>query len=112
MQKRLASYEEFWPFYVAQHRNPTNRALHFVGTSLVIACGVAGFSCLPSGSRDAVRRLRLRLGGSLRIREERPATFTYPLWSLRGRLPDVPSHVARAHGPRGATGRRAFPAGA
>ena len=36
MGKTIASFEEFWPFYVAQHRHPVNRGLHFVGTTLVL----------------------------------------------------------------------------
>ena len=36
MEERLTSFEEFWPFYVAQHLNPANRALHFLGTSLAL----------------------------------------------------------------------------
>jgi hypothetical protein len=85
MQSRLASYEEFWPFYVAQHRNPTNRALHFVGTSLVIACGVAGlllspvwFVAMPFAGYGFVWL------GHFAFEKNKPATFTYPLWSLRG----------------------------
>ena len=37
MEERLASFEAFWPYYVAQHRDPVNRALHFLGTSLALA---------------------------------------------------------------------------
>jgi hypothetical protein len=32
------SFEEFWPYYVSQHRNKTNRRLHFVGTTLAMGC--------------------------------------------------------------------------
>ena len=30
------SYEEFWPYYVSQHMDPTCRKLHFVGTGLAL----------------------------------------------------------------------------
>ena len=33
-----ASFEEFWPYYVSQHRNKTCRQLHFVGTSIAMGC--------------------------------------------------------------------------
>ncbi len=85
MGERLASYEAFWPFYVSQHMNQTNRQLHFVGTSLVIA-----FLALA-----VVRNPLFALGcplfgygfawvGHFFFERNRPATFTYPLWSLRG----------------------------
>ena len=32
------SFEEFWPYYVSQHADPTCRKLHFVGTTLAFAC--------------------------------------------------------------------------
>jgi 2-hydroxy-palmitic acid dioxygenase Mpo1-like len=37
MAERFLSFEEFWPYYVSQHRNPVCRALHVLGTTCVIA---------------------------------------------------------------------------
>nr|HEX4318024.1 DUF962 domain-containing protein [Kofleriaceae bacterium] len=31
------SFEEFWPYYVSQHQDPTCRKLHFAGTTLAMA---------------------------------------------------------------------------
>jgi hypothetical protein len=85
MHRRLASYEEFWPFYVAQHRNPVNRALHFAGTTLVILCAAAGalasplyFAAMPFAGYGFAWL------GHFAFERNKPATFTYPLWSLRG----------------------------
>ena len=36
MVPQLRTYEEFWPYYVSEHRKPATRALHFLGTSLVL----------------------------------------------------------------------------
>ena len=44
MERRLASFEEFWPYYVAQHTHPANRALHFLGTSLAVATVAAALT--------------------------------------------------------------------
>ena len=110
MEKKFTSYEEFWPYYVAQHRNPTNRALHFVGTSLVIACLVAGFLVSPLWFvAMPFAGYGFAWAGHFLFERNRPATFTYPLWSLRGRLPDVPFDVARAHGPGGPPSGGAVP---
>lgn len=32
-EQRFQSFEEFWPYYLSEHRNPTSRRLHFLGTS-------------------------------------------------------------------------------
>ncbi len=85
MEKRLASYEEFWPFYVAQHRNLTNRALHFVGTSLVVACGLAGLALSPAWfAAMPIAGYGFAWLGHFAFEKNRPATFKHPLWSLRG----------------------------
>ena len=34
---RFASFREFYPFYLAEHRHRTSRRLHFIGS-----CGVRG----------------------------------------------------------------------
>ena len=35
-QKAFKSFEEFWPYYLEQHSNPTNRKMHYIGTALVL----------------------------------------------------------------------------
>lgn len=30
------SFDDFWPFYVKEHRSKANRALHFAGTTLAL----------------------------------------------------------------------------
>lgn len=85
MQTRYRSFEEFWPFYLREHSKPRTRALHYAGTSLVvllaavaavsgkwwllIAVPIAGYG-FAWASHAAVER-------------NRPATFTYPGWSVR-----------------------------
>jgi len=86
MARRFSSFEEFWPYYVAQHVHPANRALHFLGTSLAVAAVAAAASL--------VTPLWLLLVpvagygpawiGHFFVEKNRPAAFTYPLWSLRG----------------------------
>ncbi len=83
---RIKSFAEFWPFYVREHAEKRNRLLHFFGTSLAFASVIFGaiqFSliwilvALPIGYGFA-------WVGHFLIQKNRPATFTYPLWSFRG----------------------------
>jgi hypothetical protein len=85
MNKRIQSYEEFWPYYVAQHRHPVNRGLHFVGTTLVLAC--LGLAVLRSPFwllGGVLAAYAFAWAGHFIFERNKPATFTYPLWSLRG----------------------------
>lgn len=85
MDTRFTSFAEFWPFYVAQHMNATNRALHFVGTTGVLACAAATFFSSPLWLLAApVAGYGFAWVGHFVFERNKPATFTHPLWSLRG----------------------------
>lgn len=79
------SFEEFWPFYLREHSRPRTRAFHYVGTSLVVALALAA---LITGRWWLL--LVMPVAGyafawvsHAAIEHNRPATFTYPAWSLR-----------------------------
>ena len=85
MVPRLTSYEEFWPYYVSEHRLPVTRALHFAGTSLVLASFAAGVLVSPWWFLAApFAGYGFAWVGHFFCEQNRPATFTYPRWSLRG----------------------------
>ena len=84
--KRYASFAEFYPFYLSQHQDPVCRRLHYVGSTIILVILVNtlinqhwwqlcwlpivgyGFAWL----------------GHFIFEKNRPATFTYPLYSLWG----------------------------
>ena len=80
------SFAEFYPYYLGEHSNPTCRRLHFVGTSLVIA-----LLAYTIGSGKWLLLLAVPVFGygfawvgHFFFEKNRPATFTYPLYSLAG----------------------------
>ena len=84
MAQRYDSFSAFWPHYLREHSRPQTRALHYLGTSIVVALGL--FALLTG--RWWLLALVPLAGyffawvGHFGIEKNRPATFTYPLWSL------------------------------
>lgn len=85
MAKEYTTFKRFYPFYLSQHANPISRKLHYVGTSLVIVLLIA---VLIMGQWQWLLLLPV-LGylfawvGHFFFEKNKPATFTYPLYSLR-----------------------------
>lgn len=81
---RINSYRGFWPYYLREHAQPLTRAVHFLGTGLASAALLAGL--LSGQAWLFVVALLAGYGpawlGHFFIEKNRPATFTYPLWSL------------------------------
>lgn len=82
----IASFEEFWPFYVGEHADKTNRTLHFVGLTL-------GWTSMAIGlvtGRKALMAAAPVIGygcawvGHFLIEKNKPASFKYPLYSFMG----------------------------
>ena len=86
MDERFTTFAEFYPFYLSEHANPTCRRLHFVGTSLVIACIVAAVATGNAWWLAAapVAGYGFAWVGHAFFEHNRPATFTYPLYSFCG----------------------------
>ena len=86
MDERFTTFAEFYPFYLSQHANPVCRRLHFVGTSLVIACIVAALATGNAWWFAAAPLAGYGFAwvGHAFFEHNRPATFTYPLYGFCG----------------------------
>ena len=85
MARIYTTFAEFWPFYLREHSKPRTRALHYVGTSLVVALALAALV-----TANWWLLVALPIAGyffawiaHFGVENNRPATFTYPAWSLK-----------------------------
>jgi len=86
MANRFATFAEFYPFYLSEHRNRTCRRLHFAGSTLVVGCLVAwSVGGNPWWLAAApVAGYGFAWIGHFVFEQNRPATFTYPFYSFIG----------------------------
>ncbi|MFZ4805793.1 MAG: Mpo1-like protein [Hyphomicrobiaceae bacterium] len=86
MTPDFESFEEFWPHYLRQHADPVTRKLHFVGTTcaLWMMMAAAWMGSLPLLVAAPIVAYAFAWAGHASIEHNRPATFSFPLWSLRG----------------------------
>ena len=82
--REITTYADFWPYYLREHSQPATRGWHYVGTALalltlfwIIATGKWLF--LPLAFICGYFFAWVSHGT---IEKNKPATFTYPLWSL------------------------------
>ncbi len=83
-----ASFAEFYPFYLAQHRHRVSRRLHLAGTALALLI-LAGALLTRRWAALPIALLAGYLpawSGHLFFERNTPATFRHPLYSLRGDL--------------------------
>ena len=86
MQARFASFREFYPYYLCEHRNATCRRLHFAGSTLVLALAATAIATGMWGLFWLVPIAGYGFAwvGHFAFEKNRPATFKYPAWSLAG----------------------------
>ena len=82
--KQHRSFSDFWIYYLREHSRPATRSLHYAGTGLVIALAAAAAA---SGEWELLALVPVAGYGlawlsHAAVERNRPATFTYPLWSL------------------------------
>ena len=110
MSERIASFKQFWPYYLGEHSRPATRTLHLLGTTLAVCLWL---TALATGRwwfllAGLVAGYAFAWVGHFLVEHNRPATFRHPLWSLAadfkmwalalsGKLPAELRRVARGH---------------
>jgi hypothetical protein len=86
MDAEYRSFREFYPAYLAEHRERATRRLHFLGTLLVLVA--LALALWTRDLRWLVAAPVFGYGfawiGHLVFERNRPATFRHPLYSLAG----------------------------
>ena len=83
---KFESFEDFWPFYLREHSDSTNRVLHAIGTTSAVSLVAAAILLRKPWLLAAAPFAGYGPAwvGHYIIEKNRPATFTHPLWSLIG----------------------------
>lgn len=80
------SFSEFYPFYLSQHANVTNRRFHLVGTMMFLI--IALYSIIQWTAAFVLYIPLISYGlawiGHFVFEKNKPATFKYPFYSLIG----------------------------
>lgn len=84
-KSKFSNFQQFWPFYLSQHRNRMNRFMHLAGASTGLTLGF--FLALQDQLLYAVIVMLvagygLSWIGHFFFEKNRPATFKYPIYSF------------------------------
>jgi len=86
IEKKFATFAEFYPVYLSEHSNRVCRELHFTGSTLALACLLA--LLLTENPWWLLAALLCGYGfawiGHFGFEKNRPATFRHPFYSLMG----------------------------
>jgi hypothetical protein len=85
-QHRYQSFAEFWPYYLDEHSKPATRLLHAVGSFAAIAMliGLIAIGKWWLFPLAFIPGYAFAWIGHFFVEKNRPATFTYPVWSFMG----------------------------
>ena len=86
LEKKVQSFAEFYPIYLAEHSIRVCRELHFVGSTLALACLFALLITeiiwwLPAAMLCGYGFAWI---GHFGFEKNQPATFRHPLYSFMG----------------------------
>lgn len=85
MEAPIKSFEEFYPFYLKQHSNKICRLLHVIGTTIVLSLAFTALyhSMTKLWIAVPIAGYGFAWVGHFFFEKNKPATFKYPLWSLK-----------------------------
>ena len=85
-QDSFDSFHQFYPYYLSEHSKSGTKIFHFIGTISVVI-----YLAMFCAYLDFIYFLLMPISGygfawlsHLFIEKNKPATFRYPLYSLRG----------------------------
>ncbi len=86
MSQTFTRFRDFYPFYLTEHTNRTSRRLHVVGSTLVLCVVLAAVLTQHWLWLIAVPVIGYGFAwvGHFFFEKNRPATFTYPMYSFIG----------------------------
>ena len=77
MDERIKDFEEFWPYYLSEHRNEISRRLHFVGTSGFLASTIGSTISSPIGFPLAMAGFGALFAHALKRGESEKPSFAH-----------------------------------
>ena len=84
-EQAVASFRAFYPYYLQEHSDRRCRRLHFIGSTLVLACIVLAITVNPWWLLGMpLAGYGCAWIGHFVFEKNRPATFKHPLYSLIG----------------------------
>jgi len=83
-EKKYKSFRSFYPYYLTEHGDVKNRILHFTGTAGLLAILFAAIVLQKWWMLALIPVCGYGFAwvGHFFIEKNKPATFTYPLYSL------------------------------
>ena len=88
MAPKFENFNEFFPYYLAEHADPICRTLHYIGTTLSVFLVVYAFYSMNLWLLllYPVVGYGFAWAGHYGFEKNRPATFDYTWWSFLGDL--------------------------
>lgn len=80
------SFDEFYPYYLEQHKTPANKVMHFIAGTFFIFCATSSLVMEKWLLIPVIILVSYLFAwvGHFVFEKNRPATFGHPFYSLRG----------------------------